>query len=471
MKRSRDCKIVATLGPSSDPPERLMMVLQAGVDCFRLNFSHGEKAEHAKRVETIREAERRIERPICILADLQGPKLRVGDFVDGSITLRYGETVWIEASRELGEEGIIRMPHPEIVETLDEGDILKLDDGKMELTIVGRSGDRVQARVNFGGVLKNRKGVNVPSRRIPISALTERDKDHLAFALDQGVDYIALSFVQSADDVREARALIGDRAGILSKIEKPAALDDLEAIVELSDAVMVARGDLGVELPPEQVPIAQRRIVRTARRLGKPVIVATHMLESMIDAPTPTRAEASDVATAVYQGADAVMLSAESAVGRHPATAVAIMDRIIRAVETDPEHWQALQREAAMPEPTTADAIAQSAHSIASVLDCATIVAYTMTGSTALRVSRERPRCGVIGMTPRVETARRMALAWGVRCFVTEDAADTEDMVVKADAMVRRLEAAAPGDRCVVIAGVPFGRPGKTNTVRIFRLD
>jgi pyruvate kinase len=469
--RSRDCKIVATLGPASDAPERLLMLLEAGVDCVRLNFSHGEKSQHARRIATIREAERRIGRPVAIVADLQGPKLRVGDIAGGAMTLRHGETVRLEASTEPGEAGIIRMPHPEIVETLEPGDALKLDDGKLQLTVLGGAGAAREARVDFGGELKSRKGVNVPSRRIPISALTAQDKENLAFALDQGVDFIALSFVQSADDIREARALIADRAGIIAKIEKPAALDDLGEIVALSDAVMVARGDLGVELPPEQVPIAQRRIIRVARILGRPVIVATHMLESMIDAPTPTRAEASDVATAVYQGADAVMLSAESAVGRHPATAVAIMDRIIRAVEGDPDHWAGLERDAARPEQTTADAIAQSARAIAEVLDAACVVAYTATGSTALRLSRERPRCGVIGMTPRVETARRLCLAWGLRSVVTDDAHDTEDMVTKAESCVRALGAAGLDDRVVIVAGVPFGRPGKTNTIRIVRLE
>lgn len=469
--RNRDCKIVATLGPASDPPERMMMVIEAGVDCFRLNFSHGAKDEHARRVATIREAERRVGRPIAIIADLQGPKLRVGDMPEAGLTLRHGAAVKIESSIEPGEEGVIRLPHPEIVGALRAGDVLKLDDGKLQLTITDDTCPIKEARVDFGGILKSRKGVNVPTRRIPISALTEQDRDHLHFALDQGVDFIALSFVQAAADVREARALVADRAGIISKIEKPAALDELGEITALSDAVMVARGDLGVELPTEQVPIAQRRIIRVARILGRPVIVATHMLESMIDAPTPTRAEASDVATAVYQGADAVMLSAESAVGRHPAAAVAIMDRIIRAVEDDPDHWAGLGRDAARPEQTTADAIAQSARAIAEVLDAAKVVAYTSTGSTALRVSRERPRCGVLGLTPNEAIARRLCLAWGVRSVVIEDAVDIEDMVEKAERAVRHIGVADSGDRIVITAGVPFGRPGKTNMIRIVRLD
>ncbi len=469
--RARDCKIVATMGPASDPPERLMMLVEAGVDCFRLNFSHGAKEDHARRLAAVREAEARIGKPIGVFADLQGPKIRVGSFEGGEIKLRYGQIVTLEASDALGDDKIIRLPHPEIINVLEEGDVLKLDDGKMQLTVVKRHVTQLEARVDFGGTLKNQKGLNVPTRLIPISALTDKDKEDLAYALDLGVDYIALSFVQHPDDVREARALVGDRAGIISKIEKPSALENIEQIVELSDAVMVARGDLGVELPPEQVPIAQRRIIRAARAAGRPVIVATHMLESMVDAPTPTRAEASDVATAVYQGADAVMLSAESAVGRHPQSAVAIMDRIIRAVEGDNEYWKGLPRDMAPPQATTADAIALSARHITDVLDCAAVVAYTATGSTALRVARERPRCGVVGLTPITETARRLTLVWGVRSVVTEDVSNVEEMVAKAEAAVRKLGAVEIGDRVVVIAGIPFGRAGKTNTIRIFRVE
>ncbi len=469
--RARDCKIVATMGPASDPPERLAMLVEAGVDCFRLNFSHGAREDHARRLAAIRDAEKKVGVPIGVFADLQGPKIRVGSFVNGEVKLRYGQIVTLEASNEPGDDQIIRLPHPEIVQTLEPGDVLKLDDGKMQLTITERQRTQLRAHVDFGGTLKNQKGLNVPTRRIPISALTEKDKQDLAYALELGVDYIALSFVQHPDDVREARALVGDRAGIISKIEKPSALELIDEIVEMSDAVMVARGDLGVELPPEMVPIAQRKIIRAARAAGRPVIVATHMLESMVDAPTPTRAEASDVATAVYQGADAVMLSAESAVGRHPETAVAIMDRIIRAVESDAEYWAGLPRDMAPPQATTADAIALSARHITDVLDCAAVVAYTATGSTALRVARERPRCGVIGLTPVMETARRLALVWGVKSVVTEDVANVEEMVEKADAAVRKLNAVEIGDRVVVIAGIPFGRAGKTNTIRIFRVE
>lgn len=469
--RSRDCKIVATMGPASDAPDRLAMLIQAGVDCFRLNFSHGVKEDQAKRMTAIREAEAKAGAPVGVIADLQGPKIRVGSFKDGQITLRFNEIVTLEASKEPGEAGIIRLPHPEIISVLEEGDVLKLDDGKMQLTVVERQRTQLKARVDYGGVLKSQKGLNVPTRRIPISALTEKDKEDLAYALGIGVDYIALSFVQHPDDVREARALIGDKAGIIAKIEKPSALEEIDAIVEAADAVMVARGDLGVELPPEMVPIAQRKIIRAGRAAGRPVIVATHMLESMVDAPTPTRAEASDVATAVYQGADAVMLSAESAVGRHPQSAVAIMDRIIRAVESDEEYWSGLPRDMTPPQPTTADAIALSARHIADTIGCVAIVAYTATGSTAYRVARERPRCGVVGLTPVTATARRLTLAWGVRAVVAEDAHNVEDMVEKANAAVRTLGIADLDDRVAVIAGIPFGRAGKTNTIRVFRVE
>ncbi len=468
---SRDCKIVATLGPASDPPERLLLLLQAGVDCFRLNFSHGAREDHARRLNAIRAAEDKIGRPVGVFADLQGPKIRVGAFADGQITLKYNDVVTLEASTALGEAGVIRLPHAELVRVLDAGDVLKLDDGKMQLTVIERSGEKLKARVDFGGVLKNQKGVNVPTRRIPISALTDKDREDAAFALELGVDYLALSFVQHPDDVKEARALAGDRAGIIAKIEKPSALTEIDQIVDVADAVMVARGDLGVELPPEQVPIAQRKIIRSARAAGRPVIVATHMLESMVDAPTPTRAEASDVATAVYQGADAVMLSAESAVGRHPQSAVAIMDRIIRAVEDDAEYWASLPRDMTPPQATTADAIALSARNIADVIGCAAVVAFTATGSTAYRVARERPRCGVIGLTPVVATARRLTLAWGTRARVTDDIHSVEEMVDKADAAVRALGIAGPGDRVAIIAGIPFGRAGKTNTIRVLRLE
>jgi len=472
MSRARACKIVATLGPASDAPDRLLMLIEAGVACFRLNFSHGARAEHARRYAAVRDAEARAGRHVAIIADLQGPKIRVGPVAGGEVSLRFGDVITLEADDGEGDARWLRLPHAELIGALEPGDVVKLDDGRLQLTILERaSAAQLKARVDIGGALKSQKGVNVPSRIIPISPLTPKDRADLAFALELGVDYVALSFVQTGEDVREARGLIGERAGIISKIEKPSALEHLGDIIAASDAVMVARGDLGVELAPEQVPIAQRRIVAMARAAGRPVIVATHMLESMIEAATPTRAEASDVATAVYQGADAVMLSAESAVGRHPQSAVAIMDRIIRAVEADPAHWETLARELPRPEPTTADAISLSARHIASVLDCAAVAAYTATGSTALRIARERPEPGVLALTPFVPAARRLCLAWGVTSAVVQEAAALEEMVSAAEASVRALGVAGDGDRIVVVAGIPPGRAGKTNTIRIVRLE
>ena len=471
MMHARACKSVATLGPASDAPRALEALIEAGADCVRLNLSHGDHAGHQRRLDALRALEAKRGRPICVLADLQGPKVRVGEIAGDGMTLRFGDVVTIEASDAAGESAVIRMPHPEIVSALQVGDEVKFDDGRLQVTIIGIEGARRRARVDIGGTLTSHKGVNIPGRVLPIAALTEKDKADVVFALAAGANFICMSFVQSPDDLRALRELVGDRAGILAKIEKPAALVHLSEIIELSDAVMVARGDLGVELPPEQVPVAQRRIVNAARAAGRPVIVATQMLESMIDAPTPTRAEASDVANAVYQGADAVMLSAESAVGKHPAAVVAIMDRIVRAVEADETHWAGLARDEARPEPTTADAIALSAREIANVLGCASIVAYTHTGSTAQRLARERPACGIVGMTPLEATARRLCLCRGVRSIVTADASNVEDMTSKAEQAARMTGAAQSGDRIVITAGIPFGRPGKTNTIRISRLE
>jgi pyruvate kinase len=331
--RNRHAKILATIGPASRAPDTLRLLHDVGVDAFRLNFSHGSHEDHAASVKAIRAVQEATGNPICIVADMQGPKLRCGSFEDGKIELRYGETIDIRQGREPGKAGLVIMPHQELMDAMTEGTILKFDDGKLQVTVLSNDGITAKARVDVPGVLSERKGINVVNTVLPMSAMTDKDRIDITFALTLDVDYIALSFVQTSQDVRDARKIIGDKAGIIVKIEKPSAVEDLDSILIMADAAMVARGDLGVELPLEEVPVVQRRIIRKCRALGKPVIVATHMLESMIDAPTPTRAEASDVATAIYQGADAVMLSAETAVGRHPATAVAIMDRIISAAE------------------------------------------------------------------------------------------------------------------------------------------
>lgn len=467
--RNRLCKIVATVGPASASPSMLRLLFNAGVDVFRLNMSHGDHAKLAEIAASIRAVERDCGAPVAMFADLQGPKIRTGAFAGDGIKLRYGAEYRLVLASESNDDHTIPIPHAELLDVLQPGDILKLDDGRLQITICERTPKKIIARADTPGELKNRKGINVPGRRLPISALTDKDRADLDFALGLGVDYIALSFVQQPDDVREARALIGDRAGIISKIEKPSAFEHIEEIVELSDAIMVARGDLGVECAPEDVPLMQRRIVRSCRQGGKPVIVATHMLESMVESIAPTRAEASDVSTAVFQGADAVMLSAETAVGRHPPTAVAIMDRIIAATERDAESggFKTVSREA--DGYATADAITLSARRIAEILDCKFAVAYTKTGSTAQRLSRDRPHCPVLAATPDAGVARRLALYWGVRSVVTSDISHFHEMLEKADALAQ-ANGAVDGDRIIIIAGYPFGRPGKTNTLKISRI-
>jgi pyruvate kinase len=467
--RNRLCKIVATIGPASSSPSMLRLLFNAGVDEFRLNMSHGDHDKLAAVARSIREIERDTGVPTAVFADLQGPKIRTGSFAGGGIKLRYGAEYKLSLSAESNDDNVIPIPHKELLDILQPGDVLKLDDGRLQVTISERGSRHIIAKADTPGELKNKKGINVPGRRLPISALTGKDRADLDFALGIGVDYIALSFVQQPDDVREARALIGDRAGIISKIEKPSAVEHIDEIIELSDAIMVARGDLGVECPPEDVPLLQRRIVRTCRKAGKPVIVATHMLESMVDSIAPTRAEASDVSTAVFQGADAVMLSAETAVGRHPPTAVAIMDRIIAATEQDRESgsFQSVSRE--IDEYATADAITLSARRIAEILDCRFAVAYTKTGSTAQRLSRDRPHCPVIAATPDENVARKLALYWGVRSVVTSDISHFHEMLEKADTLAR-ANGGADGERIIILAGYPFGRPGKTNTLKISRI-
>lgn len=468
--RNRLAKIVATVGPASAAPSNLELLSDVGVDVFRLNFSHGEHSAHAKVIEAIREIETRKGRPICILADMQGPKIRVATFADGVMELDYGQEVTIKIGDDEGGNGVIYMPHPELLDCLSPGCVLKFDDGKLsaEITHVGKD---IKAKINVPGPLKNRKGVNVIGAVLPVSAMTEKDKVDMEFALSKNVDFIALSFVQTVEDVRAARKIIGDKAGLLVKIEKPSAVDDLENILHESDAVMVARGDLGVELPLEQVPVVQRQIVNTARDLGRPCVVATHMLESMIDSPTPTRAEASDVATAMYQGADAVMLSAETAVGRHPATAVAIMDRIIQAAEQDSLYWSGLAGRSISSRETAEDAISKSVREISQTLSAKAVFGYTSSGSTVKRIARERPRCRIIGLTPHKNIASRMALTWGVTPRTLKDPVNFDDMLGSINALAKSDLGFEKGDVVLVSAGVPFGRSGTTNTLKIGEID
>lgn len=460
----RRCKIIATVGPATN----LLQLVNAGATAFRLNFSHGDHEGHRKQIEAIRKVEQDTGKHIPILADLQGPKIRVGTFEGGSIELKYNEEVTLEVSKEPGKAGLIRLPHPEILQALQVGDELKLDDGTMALTLISKESDtRAKARVDIPGTLSDKKGVNVPTRQLPISALTEKDRKDLDFVLSEGVEIVALSFVQTAQDVAEAKKLIKGRALVLAKIEKPLALEAIDEIVELADMVMVARGDLGVELPMEQVPPAQRGIVHACRKAGKPVVVATQMLQSMIETPVPTRAEASDVATAVYMGVDAVMLSAESAVGRHPATAVAVMDRIIRSVEADEGYWEELYDKRKTPIANALHALAASARDISRLVKSRATLAFTRSGGTAFACARERSRCPIFGITPQIETARQLALVWGVSPVHSPDFKDVEEIYKWTNDFAKNALSLAEKDELVTLSGEPVGVPGTTNTLRI----
>ena len=470
MRRHRRAKIVATLGPSSSDEATVRALFETGVDVFRLNFSHGSHAEHRARHALVRGVEAEAGRPIGILADLQGPKLRIATFRDGPVALVRGQRFTLDRSTAAGDRARVAVPHPEIFAALAPGAEILLDDGKVRLRVAACGPDHAETVVLTPGVLSDRKGLNLPGVTLPIDAVTPKDRDDLAFALALGVDWVALSFVQGPEDIAAARDLVPDRVAIVTKLEKPRALDCLEEIVALSDAIMVARGDLGVELAPEDVPAQQKRIVRAARSAGKPVVIATQMLDSMMNAPAPTRAEASDVATAVYDGADALMLSGESAAGRYPREAVAMMNRIVERVERDDAYRRYVHWQQQDPEATSADAITAAARQVAETLDAATIVTYTTSGSTALRAARERPQVPILVMTPDRGTARRLALLWGVHCIHTDDATGFTDMVEKACAQALDAGHAAPGERIVITAGVPFGTPGTTNALRIARL-
>ena len=467
MRRHRRAKIVATLGPASSTLERIHALFAAGVDVFRFNFSHGSHDEHRARFDILRKIEREVERPIAVMADLQGPKLRVGEFSSGEALLEPGENFRLDLSPEPGNSTRAPLLHPEIFMALEDGAEILLDDGRIRLAVVSHGENYANTIVQVGGKLSDHKGVNLPRVPLRLGALTEKDRQDLSFAIDMGADWVALSFVQRPDDVVAARALVAGRAAIMTKLEKPAALNSLVEIMELSDGIMVARGDLGVELAPEDVPTEQKNIVRAARRAGKPVVVATQMLESMIRAAAPTRAEASDVATAVYDGADAMMLSAESAVGDYPVESVAMMNHIIERVERDPSYRPFIESQHYDPEPTPADAITAAARQVAETVRAAAVVSYTTSGSTALRAARERPNVPILALTPELATARRLAILWGVHSLHTTDATDFQEMVDIACQAAREQEFARSGDCIVITAGVPFGTPGATNVLRI----
>jgi len=467
MRRQRRTKIIATLGPASSDRAVISALFAAGADVFRINMSHTSHDKMRELVATIRAVEEEHGRPIGILVDLQGPKLRVGTFAEDFVMLEKGAQFVLDSDATPGDVTRVYLPHPEILAALEPGHTLLLDDGKIRLTAIETSRQRAVTRVEVGGRLSARKGVSLPDTTIPFSALTEKDRSDLEAALNTGIDWVALSFIQRPEDIAEAKKITRGRAAVMAKIEKPQAVQRLAEIIDLTDALMVARGDLGVEMPLEKVPGVQKQLTRTARRAGKPVVVATQMLESMITSPVPTRAEVSDVATAVFEGADAIMLSAESAAGKFPVEAVATMNRIAGEVEQDPTYRGIIASQRPQPEATGADAIADAARQIAETLDLSAIVCWTFSGATGLRVARERPKPPIIAISPNLATGRKLSLVWGVHCVVAADARDQDDMVDRAGRIAFKDGFSKAGQRIIVVAGVPLGTPGATNMVRI----
>jgi pyruvate kinase len=467
MRRDRQAKIVATLGPASSNADVIRQLFLAGADVFRFNFSHGSHDEHGRRCEIVRQIERETGRPIAVMADLQGPKIRLGDMADGATTLRQGAEIELELAAISTGEGRLPIPHREVFSALSPGVSLLVDDGKLRLEVVAARETTATARVLIGGQALPRKGLSVIGATLPVSALTEKDQADLAFALDMGADWIALSFVQRADDIASARALTKRPISIITKLEKPVAIEHLDAIVAQSDAIMIARGDLGVELPPHKVPVIQRQILRTCRKLGKPVVVATQMLESMIASPIPTRAEASDVATAIYDGADAVMLSAESAAGNFPVEAVRMMDQIICEVERDPHYRSVIDAAHPEAESTISDVICDALRKASSILSLAAVVTYTATGKTALRAARERPTSPILALTPNLGLARQLALVWGVYAVNSWKIGAPPDLVDMAFAVAEREGLLASASTIAIAGGMPFGIAGGTNLLRI----
>lgn len=467
LRRQRNVKIVATLGPASEDREVIRALFEAGADMFRLNMSHGTQEEHQARYDIIREIEAEFDRPIGILADLQGPKLRVGTFANGSEELVEGARFRLDLDTTPGDGTRVCLPHTEIFAALEPGATLLVNDGKIRLKAIECSDTHALTEVMVGGTISDRKGVNVPDVVLPLAALTEKDRSDLEFACQMGADWLALSFVQRASDVTEARELAMGRASIMVKVEKPAAVKAFDEILAVCDAVMVARGDLGVEMEVQDVPPIQKRLIRGCRKVGKPVIVATQMLESMINAPVPTRAEISDVATAIYEGADAVMLSAESAAGDYPVESVTTMNNVAVRVEKDDIYREIIERSRTPSRERTADAITVAAREIAETIDVKAICCFTHSGTTALLAARERPRVPIITLTPFVRSARRLAIVWGVHCVVTGEVERFKMAVVSA-ARAARLEGfATDEDRIIVTAGIPFGKPGTTNILRV----
>jgi len=469
MRRYRKAKIIATLGPASSTFAMIENLFKAGVDVFRLNFSHGSYEIHQANIQFIRKVEEKYKRPIGILMDLQGPKLRVGVFKQQAVELKAGTSFTLDLKEEAGDERRVFFPHAEIYASLVPHTHLLLDDGKIRLKVLRQEATKLETEVVVGGMLSAHKGVNVPNALLPLSALTEKDKKDLEFGLSQDIDWVALSFVQKPSDIAELRSLVQGRAMIIAKIEKPAAMNDLEGIIALSDGIMVARGDLGVEMLPEEVPSLQRKIVRACRQAGKPVAVATQMLESMISNPTPTRAEASDVATAIYEGADAVMLSAESAAGKYPLEAVMMMERIIQRTEQDKETFYP-DSGIYEPNPTESDSIAEAASQIARTVRAAAVVTFSSSGFTTFRAARKRPHVPILSITHTEKVSRQLTLVWGVHSVCVHPLREETDLVKWASCEAFKGKLASKGEFIVITAGIPLLVSGTTNMLRIARV-
>ncbi len=471
MLRKRNTKIIATLGPSSSSPLKIHSLFQAGADIFRLNFSHGTHNDHRKRVFHIRQYEKRLGRPIAILGDLQGPKIRIGTFKKKSVTLVNNQKFDLDLDPKPGNEKRVFLPHPEIFKSVKKNTKVLIDDGKILLNIVGVNSEKITTEVLNGGKISNMKGVNIPDVFIKMSSLTKKDIKDLEFCLDLSLDYVALSFVQKAKDLIDLKKHIGSQTGVMAKFEKPLAIKRMDEILFHCDAAMVARGDLGVEMPPEEVPIIQKRIVQSCRDFGKPVVVATQMLDSMINSPSPTRAEASDVATAVFDAADSLMLSAETASGKFPVQSVQIMDRIIRGVENDNSYRQILESKKITLEETTSDAISSAASQVVKTVLAKAIFTYTRSGATAKRAARERPTVPIIGLSPDRITARQLALIWGVHTIHALEPKSFSGMIENACDLAKKEGIVKKGDYVVVTAGAPIGVSGSTNNLRIAKIN
>jgi len=472
MKRNRKAKILATLGPASNTPDIIEKIFTLGADVFRLNFSHGTIEEHRKNLDSIRFLEKKYTHPTCILADLQGPKLRIGNFTNKKESLKKGESFTFDLQNNQGNKSRVNFPHPEIYEILTPNTFILINDGKLKMQIIEQKKDSLKAEILNDGEISDNKGVNIPDAILPISSLTSKDKSDLNKALEMGVDWIAQSFIQTVDDVRELKKLVGSKASIMAKIEKPSALKNIKEIIEEADGIMIARGDLGVELPPENVPSIQKTIINECRESGKPVVVATQMLESMIENPTPTRAEASDVANAIYDGSDAVMLSGESAIGKYPVATVTIMNKIIESVEKDKENYDitANNEIRSSKKINTSDAITSAAYTISRNADAKAIITFSVSGNTTISMSKERAPVQIIGISPNLNTARKLQMMWGVHSCHNQDAHNVQEMVSIACNVAKEKNITTPGDSVVITAGVPFGNAGSTNLLRIAKI-